>query len=130
MFLSTGPLGAVNGGGDALSDPIGSGAFMVAVEYQIAARDVGSLYNLGPIAFDSENLGEHVGSPGVWNTIELSLRNDQASLSLNGQETVRASGFVLEWPGQAPAALACGKLQLQSEGAEIYFRRVEIEPLR
>jgi hypothetical protein len=129
MFLSKGPLGAVNAGGDALSDPIGSGGFMVAPEYQIAAGDVGSLYNLGPVAFDSESFGDHVDEPGVWNAIELSLEDGQATLSLNGNETVRASGFVLEWPGQTPSALRCGKLQLQSEGAEIFFRRVEIEPL-
>lgn len=129
MFLSTGPLGAVNAGGDALSDPIGSGGFMVAPEYQIAAGDVGSLYNLGPVAFSAENAGEHRDAPGVWNTIEISLVDDRASLSLNGQETVRASGFVLNWPNEPAFELRCGKLQLQSEGAEIFFRRVQIEPL-
>ena len=129
MFLSTGPLGAVNAGGDALADPMGGGGFMVAPEYQIAATDVGSLYNLGPIAFSAENFGEHRDLPDEWNAIEIVFVDDQATLSLNGLETVRASGFVLNWPGQAPSALGCGKLQLQSEGAEIFFRRVEIEQL-
>lgn len=129
MFLSTGPLGAVNAGGNALSDPIGSGSFMVAAEYQIAAGDVGSLYNLGPIAFIRENSGEHQELPELWNTIEISLVDDQARLSLNGQETLLASSFVLDWPGASPSALRCGKLQLQSEGAEIFFRRLEIRAL-
>ena len=129
MFLSSGPLGAVNAGGNALSDPIGSGAFMVAAEYQIAAGDVGSLYNLGPIAFGYADLGQHQELSGEWNTIAISFLNDQASLSLNGHETVQASAFMLEWPNQTPAALRCGKLQLQSEGAEIFFRRVQIEQL-
>ena len=55
MILSAGPLGAVNAGGNALSDPIGSGGFMVSVEYQIAPGDVGGLYNLGPIAFSTSH---------------------------------------------------------------------------
>ena len=129
MFLSTGPLGAVNAGGNALSEPIGSGGFMVATEYQIAAGDVGSLYNLGPIAFSSQNSGEHPELPGEWNVVEISLVDDQARLFLNGRETVRASSFILNWPGATPSALHCGKLQLQSEGAEIFFRRLTIQPL-
>ena len=58
-----------------------------------------------------------------------SFEDDFASTSLNGQEVSRASGFSLHWPGQPEAALRCGKLQLQSEGAEIFFRRVELDEL-
>jgi len=130
MFLSTGPLGAVNAGGSALSDPIGSGGFLVSAEYQIAAGDVGSLYNLGPIAFTQslKSAGEEK-APGEWNDVEISLQADVVSLILNGHEVSRGSGFVLDWPNEAASALRCGKLQLQSEGAEIFFRRVEIEEL-
>ena len=126
MFLSGGPLGAVNAGGDPLSDPIGSGAFMVSTEYQIAPGDVGSLYNLGPIAFASALHSVEPEQPEDWNQVEISLRADQASLLLNGHEVSHASGFVLNWPNQPPSALRCGLLQLQSEGAEIFFRRLEI----
>ncbi|HEY3254861.1 MAG TPA: DUF1080 domain-containing protein [Polyangiaceae bacterium] len=130
MFLSTGPLGAVNAGGNALSDPIGSGGFLVSSEYQIANNDVGSLYNLGPIAFTTTVHSPRPELPDAWNQVEISLQADVASLLLNGQEVSRGSGFELDWPDQPALALRCGKLQLQSEGAEIFFRRVEIEELR
>jgi hypothetical protein len=129
MFLSTGPLGAVNAGGDALSDPLGSGAFMVSMEYQLAPNDVGTLYNLGPIAFATT---AHVAStelPGGWNQLDIVHQGDGATTLLNGQQVTQASGFSLKWPGQAAAALSCGKLQLQSEGAEIFFRRLEVQAL-
>jgi Domain of Unknown Function (DUF1080) len=128
MFLSSGPLGAVNAGGSALSDPIGSGGFMVSVEYQIAAGDVGSLYNLGPIAFSTS----HMSRPelaGVWNQVEIIHQGDVAVSLLNGEQVTRAADFRLDWPGQPESLLACGQLQLQSEGAEIFFRHVEIQAL-
>jgi Domain of Unknown Function (DUF1080) len=130
MFLSSGPLGSVQAGGNDLTNPIGSGSFMVASEYQIAPGQIGKLYNLGPIAFSTT-----VDSPGpepepeTWNEVEISLQDDEASLSLDGHEVSRATDFVLNWPGEAPAPLRCGKLQLQSEGAEIFFRHLEIEEL-
>jgi hypothetical protein len=128
MILSSGPLGAVNAGGSALSDPIGSGGFMVSVEYQIAAGDVGSLYNLGPIAFSTS----HMNRPelaGVWNQVEIIHQGDVAVSLLNGEQVTRASDFRLDWPGQPESVLACGQLQLQSEGAEIFFRHVELQAL-
>jgi hypothetical protein len=129
MFLSTGPLGAVNAGGNALSDPIGSGAFMVSMEYQLAPNDVGTLYNLGPIAFATAAHSASTELPGGWNQIDIVHQGDGATTRLNGQQVTQASGFSLEWPGQAATALSCGKLQLQSEGAEIFFRHLEIQAL-
>lgn len=127
MYLSTGPPGAVNAGGPALSDPSGSGAFMVSIEYQIAPSDVGDLVALGPITFMS--LGRVVPTERAndWNDVDIEVRGGVATHSLNGVEVARAQGFVLDWPGAAPTAIGCGKLQLQSEGAEIFFRGVEIQ---
>jgi hypothetical protein len=128
MILSTGPLGAVNAGGTALSDPIGSGGFMVSVEYQIAPGAVGGLYNLGPIAFSTSQVqGPELA--GAWNQIEIIHQNDVVVSMLNGEQVTRASDFRLDWPGQPESLLACGKVQLQSEGAEIFFRNVEIQVL-
>jgi hypothetical protein len=128
MILSTGPLGAVNAGGNALSDPIGSGGFMVSVEYQIAPGAVGGLYNLGPIAFSTSQVqGPELA--GAWNQVEIIHQNNVVVSWLNGEQVTRASDFRLDWPGQPESLLACGKVQLQSEGAEIFFRHVEIQAL-
>ncbi len=129
MFLSTGPLGAVNAGGNALSDPIGSGAFMVSMEYQVAPGDVGSLYNLGPIGFATASHTPGSELANAWNRVEIMHQNGTATSWLNGQQVSQVTGFQVDWPGVPEADLRCGKLQLQSEGAEIFFRRVVIQEL-
>lgn len=126
MYMSTGPLGAVNAGGNALSDPIGSGAFMVSMEYQLTPVDSGGMYNLGPIAFQQSNRVASHELPGTWNQVDIIVGPDSVRHLLNQQEISVGSNFRLTWPQQAPMALSCGKLQLQSEGGEIYFRRLEI----
>jgi hypothetical protein len=127
MVLTTGPYGAVNAGGDALSNPIGSGAFQVSLEYQIAPGDVGGVYNLGPIRHSP---GARV--PGVelsgWNVIAVELSATQALHFLNGVQVASTTGFTLAWPGQPVVPIAKGRLQLQSEGGDIYFRRLRLRP--
>ena len=70
MYLSTGPLGAVNAGGTALSTPTGSGGFMVSMEYQIAPGDVGGMYNLGPISFQAGPPAQVAEMTGAWNHVD------------------------------------------------------------
>jgi hypothetical protein len=129
MVLSTGPLGAVNAGGDALSDPIGSGAFMVSIEFQLASWDIGGLYNLGPIAKQSGPRSSPAPVPSAWNDVAIVVRGAASQHFLNGQLVTSATGYELRWPGQPVVPLDHGKIQLQSEGAEIYFRHVEIRSL-
>ena len=135
MVLSTGPLGAVNMGGAALSEPPGSGSFLVSMEYQLAPSDVGALYNLGPIfgQFAPPTPKREVDPPG-WNQVEIVVHGGSIETFLNrnrpdGGQVAACSGLQVTWPGQPPTALTSGKLQLQSESGEIYFRRVEVLPL-
>jgi hypothetical protein len=130
MYLSSGPLGAVNAGGPELSDPIGSGAFLVSMEYQILPGDVGGAYNLGPIAFRPAPRAPGIERDGEWNQIDIFFQSGTAQHYLNGQLVAGGSEFRLEWPGEPAVELQRGKLQLQSEGAEIYFRHIELQPLR
>jgi hypothetical protein len=67
--------------------------------------------------------------PNDWNAIEIVVSRGVATHTFNGVEVARGEGFAINWPGEAPAPLTCGKLQVQSEGAEIFWRRLEIEPL-
>jgi hypothetical protein len=119
----------VNAGGDALSDPPGSGAFMVSMEYQLTRGDEGGAYNLGPIAFTTASRTPLADVPDGWNPIDITVQGGQSRHQLRGQTVAVASGFQLDWPGEPPRPLSRGKLQLESEGAEIYFRRLTIEPL-
>jgi hypothetical protein len=128
MWLSTGPLGAVNGGGPALADPAGSGAFMVAIEYQLTVAAAGQMDDLGPISFQGPDaLLVTDPDPGAWKQVDIIFQGGAAEHLLNGQSIATGSGFELDWPGQMPMPLHCGKLQLQSEGGEIFFRRIEIQ---
>jgi len=126
MYLSTGPLGAVNAGGEALSEPSGSGAFMVSMEYQLSPRDIGGIYNLGPIAYERSSRTALADRAAAWNQVEISVQSGTARHFLNGELVASGSTFRLNWPGQTATVLERGKLQLQSEGGEIYFRHIEL----
>jgi hypothetical protein len=128
MYLSVGPWGAVNAGGNALSNPIGSGSFLVALEFQIAQNDVGSLYNLGPISKMNTPAQFLPEAPG-WNSIDIVVTDSTVAHFLNGTLLVTATNRLLNWPSAAPRALKTGKIQLQSEGSEIYFRNVRVKPM-
>ena len=129
MVFSTGPFGAVNAGGDALSNPIGSGGFLVSVEYQIAQDDVGGCYGLGPITITPASRAKLAELPDVWNRVNIIARGSSSEHYLNGQFVTSGSGYTLHLPNEEPTMLTRGKIQLQSEGHEIYFRHVGIRPL-
>jgi hypothetical protein len=57
---------------------------------------------------------------GEWNQYEITCKGDTIKLVINGQAVNEGS--------QAEASK--GKILLQSEGAEIFFRNVELKPLR
>jgi hypothetical protein len=57
--------------------------------------------------------------PGEWNRMEVVCDGDSITYILNGVLMNAANGA--KWPA--------GKILLQSEGAEIYFRKVEVRPL-
>lgn len=64
--------------------------------------------------------GRDVEKPvGEWNTLECVARDDTLEVTLNGVVVSRATGL-------KPRA---GRIQIQSEGAEVFIRRVELLPL-
>jgi Domain of Unknown Function (DUF1080) len=73
-------------------------------------------------SIDAEN------PPGEWNTIELIVLGDQSIHIVNSKVVMR-----LEHPerldGPEPVPLTAGQISLQTEGAEVYFRNVEIRPI-
>lgn len=56
---------------------------------------------------------------GEWNTLECIASEDQITVFLNGKLVNKATAVK---PGK-------GRIQIQSEAAEIFFRRVELTPL-
>jgi hypothetical protein len=65
---------------------------------------------------------------GEWNTLELIVFGDQSIHVVNSKVVMR-----LEHPerldGAEAAPLSAGQISLQTEGAEVYYRNVEIRPI-
>lgn len=57
--------------------------------------------------------------PGEWNTYDITFQGDKLTLKVNGELVNKASG----------CDVVAGPIGLQSEGAEIHFREVELIPL-
>lgn len=56
---------------------------------------------------------------GEWNLLECEVKNDEITIFLNGTLVNKATNV-------KPSK---GRIQIQSEGAEIFFRRIELVPL-
>lgn len=77
---------------------------------------------------DHEKFGKFIGvgkmlgnenEPGEWNRYEIIMVGDHLTLVVNDQKVNECTGCDLE----------PGKIALQSEGAEIHFRKVELTPM-
>jgi hypothetical protein len=56
---------------------------------------------------------------GEWNTLVVSMKGDTMTVRLNGVTMTRATGL----------GVTRGKIQIQSEGAEVLFRKIVLKPL-
>lgn len=57
---------------------------------------------------------------GQWNRMEVTCSNDLVSISVNGHRTLTGTN----------ASPSMGKIVVQSEGAEVFFRRLDLYPLK
>jgi hypothetical protein len=65
---------------------------------------------------------------GVWNTVELVSFGDDAIHIVNGTVVMRLHGAV-RIDGDVPTPVTSGQIILQSEGAEVFYRDIEIRPI-
>jgi 3-keto-disaccharide hydrolase len=65
---------------------------------------------------------------GEWNTIELIAFGDDAIHIVNGQVVMRLHGPT-RIDGDLPTPVTSGPIILQSEGAEIFYRDIEVRPI-
>jgi hypothetical protein len=72
--------------------------------------------------------GNYERPSGEWNTMEIIADGKTLIHIVNGHEVLRAENSRQTVDG-APVPLAKGKLQIQSEGAEAFFRNILIKPL-
>ena len=65
---------------------------------------------------------------GEWNTVELICLGEDSIHIVNGKVVMRLHG-PQRIDGPAPAPVTAGPLILQSEGAELFYRAIEIRPI-
>ena len=66
---------------------------------------------------------------GEWNTIEIYCVGQESVHVVNGKVVMRTSNIQYEKDGQM-VPLTGGRLQLQSEGGELFVKSVEIMPIK
>lgn len=72
---------------------------------------------------------EDVEKPrGEWNTLDLICFNGDSIHVVNGKVVMRLRRAE-RLDGAKPEPLVSGKISLQTEGAEVYYRNVEIQPI-
>ena len=65
---------------------------------------------------------------GQWNVTEITTRGNAATFSVNGQRVMQCEDACITVDGK-PVPLTGGRIQLQSEGAEIFFAEVRLRQL-
>ena len=65
---------------------------------------------------------------GEWNTLELICLGADSIHIVNGTVVMRLHN-AQRLDGPAPAPISSGQISLQTEGAEVYYRDIEIRPL-
>ncbi len=65
---------------------------------------------------------------GEWNTLDLICFNGDSIHVVNGKVVMRLHQAE-RLDGAAPAPIKAGQISLQTEGAEVYYRNIEIQPI-
>jgi len=148
LYFFTGPDGA-----------FANGPWPYSIECQIQENDVGDIYFIGtqgtttvdPSAKDQKQPtfkpdGESKTSPATgnnrvirskmlekdgWNTVEVVLKGDGATHIVNGEVNNQLTGARAPDPSNPGQLISIrkGKILLQAEGAEVWYRNIEVQPL-
>lgn len=134
------------------------GFWMRSFEFQIQEGDVGDFFSLAGVIVDvhatatdpanaKSDLRYDPAAPivrgttrrvikaadverqrGLWNTLDLYCVGDRSVHVVNGHTQVRLSGLRQQVDGRE-VPLTRGRLQFQSEAAEVFFRNIAIRPI-
>ena len=136
-----------------------SGIWPRSIEFQIQEHDCGDLYAIGlqitvlaklreqlppiydpqgepilfrqvkPIGNRCVRLGDFEKPCGEWNTLDLICLGDESIHVVNGHIVMRLAK-AQRIDGANPEPLKSGNILLQSEGAEVFYRNVELRPIK
>ena len=97
------------------------------VRYRLRGRPV-EIVN-GSLIWNVENARDAERPAGAWNVLDLYVLGDRAVHVVNGLPVMVVEGLATIGKDGARAPLTHGRIQLQSEGAETWFRNVSVEPI-
>jgi Domain of Unknown Function (DUF1080) len=132
--------------------------WMRSIEMQVQEGDCGDYYSLDGVMIDVEaqkveigggqqwqytpgaevargvkqrvvKRGEYEKPHGEWNVLEVIAQGGSVTHIVNGETVLRATNARQVVAGQE-VPLTRGKIQLQSEGAEVYYRNIEVQNLK
>jgi hypothetical protein len=134
------------------------GYWMQSCEFQIMEGDCGDFYGLAGVTVDVDGVLSDPSNPksealyrpgsgpirdhtrrivkradyekphGDWNTLELYCAGQQSLHVVNGQPVMKLSR-IRQRSADRETPLQRGRIQLQSEGCEVYFRNLSIKPI-
>lgn len=133
-------------------------AWMLAQEMQVQETDMGDYYGLGPgmdikaAIKNADNENTWIYDPtatlqpfdnwsrcrrsmnlekphGKWNTLELICLDQKSIHVVNGQVVMVLENSRFKLPDGSTVPLTAGKIQLQSEAAEAFYRNLQIRPI-
>ena len=81
-----------------------------------------------PISNRCVKLGDPEKPNGEWNTLDLICFNGDSIHIVNGVVVMRLHA-AQRIDGPAPAPLTAGQISLQTEGAEVFYRDVMVQPI-
>ncbi|HEY0624752.1 DUF1080 domain-containing protein [Sphingomonas sp.] len=84
----------------------------------------------GTATWNVEGASDPERAIGEWNTLDLYVVGDHAIHVVNGVPVAELRGMATIAPDGTRVPLTHGHIQLQSEGAETWFRAITIQPIR
>lgn len=87
------------------------------------------LHNNGNPDWNVENARDAEKPVGEWNRLDLYAVGDRAVFVVNGVPVMALNSLAEVGPDGKRVALTHGRIQLQSEGAETFFRNIRVEPI-
>ncbi|HEV2597853.1 DUF1080 domain-containing protein [Sphingopyxis sp.] len=123
MFLPVGP--AVRARTSVAFDP---SLYWPHLRFRTDGRDVETRNGSPTWAIEAASDAER--PVGEWNTLDLYVVGDHAIHVVNGVPVSEVRDLAVIGPDGSRQPLTHGQIQLQSEGAETWFRQITIEPIR
>ncbi|WP_404336802.1 DUF1080 domain-containing protein [Sphingomonas sp. MMS12-HWE2-04] len=96
--------------------------------FRVGGRAI-DLHNNGNPDWNVENARDAEKPVGQWNRLDLYAVGDRAIFVVNGVPVMAVSGLAEEAADGTRTPLTHGRIQLQSEGAETFFRAIRVEPI-